>query len=131
MKAILIAVATASLCFSLSAAAEVTSLSKSAASIKMGMSRSNIIAKLGPADFVVHSADAGDSAQELRDFAPGVLLELYWKNGKCGPVVVQFNANSKATGWDEGRAICLEKEYSYLPDSQYGCTNSTHSNLCR
>jgi len=115
----------------LSANAETTNLSRKAAGLKMGMSRSDVIAKLGPADFVVHSSDTGESAQELRQYGSGILFELYWKNGKCGPVVAQFNGSSKATGWNEGRALCLDEEYTYLPDSHYSCATSANSNLCR
>lgn len=114
----------------LPASANPTPKSLEAATFQSGMSRTQIINRLGQADFIVHRSDEGGSAEELRNFAPGVAFELYWANGRCNPVIVQFDAGQSVTGWDEGRAICLDSTYTFLPETAYSCAFSRHSAYC-
>jgi hypothetical protein len=104
-----------------------TNLSKKAANLKIGMSRTTVINLLGKPTWAVIPGDTGDWA--LPD--PRIRLELHWKNPGCGPVVVQFNSNFQAIGWDEGRAYCGKDAHLFEPSDQYSCTKSDRKKYCQ
>lgn len=106
---------------------EVTSLSKKASGLKIGMSRQAVISLLGHPTWAVIPGDKGDLA--LPD--PRIKLELYWKNTPCSPVVVQFNSVYKVTGWDEGRAFCGKDAHLLEPPNEYSCGKADRSKFCK
>lgn len=108
-----------------------TDLSKKASNLRAGMTRSQVIASLGKATWAVLPGDMGDLA--LPD--PSIKLELYWKNGGCPAVTVQFRKEGNeyvVTGWDEGRIDCSDKDYpaALLPPKMYSCAKSDRKKLC-
>ena len=108
-------------------AGQATELSKRASSLKTGMSRNAVIKLLGPPTWAIIPGDAYDFT--LPD--PRIKLELYWKNPGCSPVIVQFNASDKVTGWDEGRIYCGKEAYLFEPAKDYSCENSERARYCR
>jgi len=115
------------LSFSYAFSGEITSLSKKASELKIGMSRQVVISLLGHPTWAVIPVDKGDFA--LPD--PRIKLELYWKNTPCSPVVVQFNSVYKVTGWDEGRAYCGKDAYLLEPPNEYSCGKADRSKICK
>ena len=113
--------------FSYAFSGEVTSLSKKASGLKIGMSRQSVISLLGNPAWAVIPGDKGDFS--LPD--PRIRLELYWKNTPCSPVVVQFNSAYKVTGWDEGRAFCGKDAQLFEPSNEYSCGKGDRSKLCK
>jgi len=105
----------------------VTSLSKKASELKIGMSRKVVINLLDHPTWAVIPSDKGDFA--LPD--PRIKLELYWKNTPCSPVVVQFNSVYKVTGWDEGRVYCGKDAYLLEPPNNYSCGKADRSKFCK
>jgi len=120
---ILIMVLSSSFAFS----GAVTSLSKKASGLKIGMSRQAIISLLGHPTWAVIPNDKGDLA--LPD--PRIRLELYWENTPCSPVVVQFDSVYKVTGWDEGRAFCGKDAHLFEPSNDYSCKRSDRAKFCK
>ena len=106
---------------------QVTSLSKKASRLKIGMSRKSVISLLGHATWAVIPGDKGDLA--LPDSM--ISLELYWRNRPCSPVVVEFDSAYKATGWDEGRAICGKDAQLFEPSNKYSCDKADRLKLCK
>ncbi len=106
-----------------------TDLSR-AADIAMRMSRSVVIAMLGPADMTILSTDGGEWSLE-----GSAALELYWLNGHCDPVSVMFDSRSAAVGWSEGRALCGDspsEPYAWpVPGEKYSCDKADRSDFCR
>ena len=115
------------LSFSYAFSGEVTSLSKKASELKLGMSRQSVISLLGHPTWAVIPGDKGDLA--LPD--PRINLELYWKNTPCSPVVIQFDSAYKVTGWDEGRAFCGKDARLFEPSNEYSCGKADRSKLCK
>lgn len=115
------------LSFSYAFSGEVTSLSKKASGLKLGMSRQMVINLLGHSTWAVIPGDKGEFA--LPD--PRIALELYWKNTPCSPVVVQFNSTHKVTGWDEGRAFCGKDAHLLQPSTEYSCGRSDRAQFCK
>ena len=103
-------------------AGKATDLSIKASKLKTGMPRSSVIKLLGPPAWAVIPGDAYDFT--LPD--PRIKLELYWKNPGCSPVIVQFNASDKVTGWDEGRIYCGKDAYLFEPAKSYSCDHYSH-----
>ena len=113
--------------FSYAFSGEVTSLSKKASGLKIGMSRQAVISLLGHPTWAVIPGDKGDLS--LPD--PRIRLELYWKNTPCSPVVVQFDSAYKVTGWDEGRAFCGKDAHLFEPSNEYSCDKADRSKFCK
>ena len=113
--------------FSYAFSSEVTSLSKKASGLKIGMSRQAVISLFGHPTWAIIPNDKGDLA--LPD--PRIKLELYWKNTPCSPVVVQFNSVYKVTGWDEGRAFCGKDAHLLEPPNEYLCGKADRSKFCK
>jgi hypothetical protein len=103
-----------------------TPLSVKAAQLKRDMTRAEVIALLGAPTWARLPTDKGEDA-----LAPGLSLELRWKNGNCSPVAVSFNAAGRVNGWDEGRALCFEKPYPYVPDESLSCKRNHRARYCR
>ena len=106
---------------------EVTSLSKKASGLKIGMPRQVVISLLGHPTWAVIPNDKGELA--LPD--PRIKIELYWKNTPCSPVVVQFNSAHKVTGWDEGRAFCGKDAHLFEPSNDYSCVKAERAKFCK
>jgi len=100
-----------------------TPLSKKAAGLKANLTRAKVIADLGAPTWAILSTDKGDWAM----LGAGIAYELYWKNGKCNPVVVQFTKNDKVAGWDEGAKCKGAKN----PPKKYSCKNADRSKYCK
>ncbi|MCI5188494.1 MAG: hypothetical protein D3905_01605 [Candidatus Electrothrix sp. AS4_5] len=105
---------------------ENTTLSKKAATLKMGMARQDVITLLGNSSWAVIPTDRG----ELYLNSSTVALALYWKNTPCSPVAVDFDHNYKVVGWDEGRASCGANAYLFEPSDAYSCRKQDRKNLC-
>jgi len=96
--------------------ADLTSLSKKASQLKMGMSLKSVIALLGEPDWLILSSDTGS----YKDAVPPNLYQVMWSNNDCVPVAVHFDiSNSKATGWDEGKWLCGSSAKPFTPSPQY------------
>jgi hypothetical protein len=108
-------------------AGQTTELSKKASNLKIGMSRNSVIRLLGPPAWAIIPGDAYDFT--LPD--PRIKLELYWKNPGCSPVIVQFNARNKVTGWDEGRIYCGKDAYLFEPAEEYLCDKPDRKKYCK
>jgi hypothetical protein len=91
----------------------------------MGMPKSEVIGALGKPTWVVLPTDTGERA--LPDSR--IALELYWANPGCTPVVVQFNASLRATGWDEGR-LCVEGVEVFNPTEDVSCSKPDRREHC-
>ena len=104
-----------------------TSLSKKAAFLMLGMHHEAVINLLGQATWAVIPGDKGELA--LPD--PRIRLELYWKNPGCAPVVVQFNHDFKVIGWDEGRAYCGKDAHLLEPSGEYSCNKPDRAKFCK
>jgi hypothetical protein len=103
----------------------VTELSKKAARLKRGMTRAEVIGLLGTPTWVRLPTDRREDALEA-----GQTLELHWANGNCNPVAVVFNSKG-VSGWDEGRALCLDKPYPYVPADKVSCKQKERAKYCR
>ena len=108
-------------------AAARTDLSSRASNLKIGMPRAEVIRSLGNSTWAITPLDKGEWALPV----PSIQLELHWRNGNCNPVQVQFNASMRVTGWDEGRALCQDTEYSLVPGPAYACTKSDRRRFCQ
>lgn len=104
----------------------VTELSKRAAQLKLKMSKAEVLAVLGPATWAILPTDRGDWALE-----PHQILELRWANGNCNNVAVSFDRSGRVSGWDEGRAVCADKPYSYNPPDKVSCKQKDRAKACR
>lgn len=106
---------------------EVTSLSKKAATLTIGISRQDVISLLGGTpSWAVIPADKGD----FHLSSARVIFGLYWKNTPCSPVVVDFDDAYKVIGWDEGRALCGDDANLYEPSNEYSCNNEDRAKFC-
>jgi hypothetical protein len=108
-------------------AGKTTELSKKASNLKIGMSRNSVIKLLGPPTWARIPGDAYDFT--LPD--PRIKLELYWKNPGCSPVIVQFNARFKVTGWEEGRIYCGKDAYLFEPTEDCLCNKPGRERYCK
>jgi hypothetical protein len=103
-----------------------TQLSSWARNVKVGMTRTAVIALLGSPTWAVLSTD-GD-----REAIPdsNISFVLYWKNPGCNTVIVEFDRDGRAAGWDEGRMCYPEWEINNLED-KYLCRSKGRSSKCR
>jgi hypothetical protein len=95
----------------------VTLLSEKAMLLKVGMTRSQVFELLGRPTW----------AQRHQ----GTPLEWTWSNGNCGPIDVTFNNHMRVTGFDQGRNICLDEEFTDVPGDEYSCENTSVAVLCQ
>ena len=93
----------------------VTELSQQASELSIGMTKTEVLALLDQPSWAVTSDDASDLAE------PDVPLTLIWRNGNCNPVMVNFDSAGAVTGKDEGRALCGDEEYTFLPEDEFAC----------
>ena len=86
------------------------------------MSKPEVFFILGSPNWVILPIDVGEFENLDKD---KIILQYYWKNGKCNAVAVDFDYEGRLIGWDGGRALCLETPYpdEYLPGAEYLCTN--------
>ncbi len=56
-------------------------------------------------------------------------LELYWENGDCAPIAVDFNSAEQVTGWDEGQ-LCVEGASDLVPGTAYSCRKPDRKRYC-
>jgi len=109
-------------------AQEITPLSAKAGRLDVGLTRPQVVKRLGRPTWAVLPGDTGDF--KIPD--PSVWLALVWKNAPCAPVVVDFDRNEKVIGWDEGRSVC-GKDVELLrlePSASRSCTLAGRSNFC-
>jgi len=112
----------------LQGAQEITPLSTKAGQLANGLTRSEVIGRLGRPTWAILPTDKGD----FKTPDASVSLVLIWKNPPCAPVVVDFDRNKEAIGWDEGRAIC-GKDVQLLqlePPSTRLCSLTDRNNYC-
>lgn len=112
----------------LQGAQEITPLSAKAGQLDIGLTRYQVVSRLGRATWAVVPGDTGDF--KLPDSS--ISLILIWKNAPCAPVVVDFDRNGKVIGWDEGRGIC-GKDVELLrlePSANSSCALADRSNFC-
>ena len=83
-----------------------------------------VLELLGRPSWAVTSEDSSEFAE------PDVPLQLIWKNGNCDPVLVMFDLEGTADGWSEGRAVCLNEEYTFLPEDDYACPREDRPEVC-
>ena len=95
--------------------ATVTELSRQASELRLGMTKTEVLALLDQPSWVVTSDDASDFAE------PDIPLTLIWRNGNCNPVMVSFDSAGTVTGKDEGRVLCGDEEYTFLPEDEFAC----------
>lgn len=103
-----------------------TELSKKAEQVKKGMSKSEVLKLLGAPTWALLHTDKGDWKLD-----PQLGLELRWDNRNCSNVAVQFDLANKVTGWDEGRALCLDKPYTFNPPAELSCKQKDRAKLCK
>jgi hypothetical protein len=103
-----------------------TQLASRARNVEVGMTRTAVIALLGSPTWAVLSTD-GD-----REAIPdsNISFVLYWKNPGCNTVIVEFDRDGRAAGWDEGRICYPEWEINNLAD-KYLCSSKGRSSKCR
>ena len=92
-----------------------TPLSRRASGVSTGMTKTEVLALLDQPSWAVTSDDASDLAE------PDVPLTLIWRNGNCNPVMVNFDSAGAVTGKDEGRSLCGDEEYTFLPEDEFAC----------
>lgn len=93
--------------------------------LKLGMSRSDVIRKLGKPNWAAIPGDEGQLS--LPDASFG--LELRWSNPACRDVVVMFSPPPhQVIGWDDGASYCkmpIKADYEdfscELPDRKQFC----------
>lgn len=110
-----------------SAQTRVTSLlSRKVNDLNLGMSRREVIRKMGIPDWVAVWGDEGLLAPP----DPNIALELRWKNPECREILVMFSPEDEVIGWDDGAEYCK----SGLPmkgREQYTCTQPDRAQYCR
>ena len=79
------------------------------------MTKTEVLTLLDQPSWAVTSDDASDLAE------PGIPLTLIWRNGNCNPVMVNFDSTGNIMSWDEGRAICGDEEFTFLPEDEFAC----------
>ena len=103
----------------------ITELSRQASELSMGMAKTEVLALLDQPSWAVTSLDVVAGSRIMtanrRSSRNDFLLTLIWKNGNCSPVMVNFDSAGNVTGWDEGRALCLDEEYTLLPEDEFAC----------
>jgi hypothetical protein len=102
-----------------------TELSSRARNVKIDMTRTAAIALLGTPTWAVLSTDGDKEA--IPDSR--ISFVLYWKNPGCNTVIVEFDSDGRATGWDEGRICYPEWEINNLAD-KYLCTSKARRSKC-
>lgn len=104
-----------------------TALTKKAASLKLKMSRVEVIKLLGKPTWAILPSDKGELA-----LPKGTALELYWSNTGCGPVIVMFNKAMQATGWDQGQ-FCMEGAGAAMnpKERSLSCKNKDRKIICQ
>jgi hypothetical protein len=106
----------------------VTHLSILARGLKEGLTRRQVVERLGTPTWVFLPGDKSDFAPSRGEFA-----NLLWKNGPCAPVLASFDASERLTGWDEGRSLCVQTgEYDQLPPAKkFLCKEKGRTHYCR
>ncbi len=109
-----------------------TKLSSVAENLKSGMTRAQVVTLLGKPNWAVIPGDKGEWA--LPD--PRIALELYWRNGKCPPVAVQFKdkgGQKVVSGWNAAIVGCFDVECpkSLLPGKEYSCKKKDRRRFCK
>jgi len=105
---------------------QVTDLSRKAANVRSGMTRTQVLNLLGPPTWALLPTDSGDWAEAIDDG-----FNLMWRNGKCNPVTVTFDNRARVDGRDEGTAVCDEKTWTAVPRPEYACTKKDRVKYCR
>jgi hypothetical protein len=98
-----------------------------AANLRLGMAKVDVIQVLGTPDWVVLETDGGRWAGLDRG-----MYELRWKNGELTPIIVQFSAENKVTGWVKGRP-CAEGDggaRSFYPPDDFSCRRPERKHFC-
>lgn len=94
--------------------------------IDIDMSREQVIAAMGPADWAAIPGDSGMLSLPDNEFG----LELRWSNPDCRDVVVSFSPPPyKVIGWDAGSDFCrmgLKEE-----KTDFSCDLPDRSKLCK
>lgn len=101
-------------------------LSRKVSDITLGMSRNEVIRRMGLPDWAVVWGDDG----VLSTPDPEIALELRWKNPECREISVMFSPENDVIGWDDGANFCN----AGLPmedREQYACTQPDRQQYCR
>jgi len=93
-----------------------TELTKQALQLHRGMTKAQVLQLLGQPTWARHYK--------------GEALDWTWVNGPCEPVDVTFDEHLRVSGFDEGRAECLDHTYTDLPNNQYLCSREENKKLC-
>ncbi|MEC9368631.1 MAG: hypothetical protein VX871_08050 [Pseudomonadota bacterium] len=107
---------------------EITPLSGKAATLTPGATRTEVIALLGPADWVVLPTEKS----EWGLYPEAVLLMLYWDNGPCTAVAAAFGPDDKMRLVNSGRIACVRQgSFPRTPDKSLTCAQEYRAQLCK
>lgn len=107
---------------------EITGLTAKAQTLEDGATRSQVLALLGPADWVVLPTEKSPWGL----YPKAVLLMLYWKNGPCTAVAAAFGPDDKLRHVDPGRLACVRSgTFPILPDDSLTCAQEYRAQLCK
>ncbi len=104
---------------------QLVSVSTKEKKLRSKMTRLEVLELLGPASWAVLPSDTGE--WKLPDRL--IKLELYWENGDCAPIAVDFNSAEQVTGWDEGQ-LCVEGASDLVPGTAYSCRKPDRKRYC-
>ena len=105
---------------------QITARSKKITELSLGMSRYEVLRKMGPPTWAVVKGDTGRWS-----LYPNQALVLYWHNGACNPVGAAFNDQDVLMGWDAGRALCYtDGSYPLVPADSQKCPRSDERLFC-
>lgn len=88
--------------------------------------RAEVIEVLGPATW---AALPGDKGGDFAIEASSSVLDLYWRNGDCTPVMASFDKSMRTIGSYDGR-MCVGGQ-DLNPGARYSCTQHDRQKLCR
>lgn len=95
-----------------------TELSKKALKLRVGMSKQAVYQLLGEPTWALSYK--------------GMPLDWLYRNAQCNPVDVTFDAKGSVTGFDQGRAKCVDQTFSEsLPPDRTLCSNPVNHALCQ
>lgn len=101
-------------------------MSRKVNDLALGMTREEVIRKMGLPDWAAVWGDDGPLAPPDEEIA----LELRWKNPECREVLVMFSPEHKVVGWDDGAHFC-NADLSMEGREQYACTQPDRAQYCR